>query len=273
MGQNKTNRTDEGVGPEQSVLVAEEREVFDSWRDAGLNENRAFRSTQSIRALAGQNVTEKLDALDSSVTSRVDALESRVTSKVEALETSVTEKLDALDSSVTTRVDALESRVTSKVEALETSVTLKVDALDSSVTTRVDALESRVTSKVDGVQANLEALRTESETKFADLSKRFDKLGEQVEKLSENVAELASEVKVLRSESKATKREVSILRWIIIFLIAFFGLLAALGWLDGSRPWRVLRSTPAQSVQAPIAEESPEPETPREVDPPQPLPQ
>ena len=229
MGQNKTNRTDEGVGPEQSVLVAEEREVFDSWRDAGLNENRAFRSTQSIRALAGQNVTEKLDALDSSVTSRVDAL----------------------DSSVTSRVDALESRVTSKVEALETSVTLKVD----------------------GVQANLEALRTESETKFADLSKRFDKLGEQVEKLSENVAELASEVKVLRSESKATKREVSILRWIIIFLIAFFGLLAALGWLDGFRPWRVLRSTPAQSVQAPVAEESTEPATPREVAPPEPEPQ
>ena len=262
MGQNKTNRTDEGVGPEQSVLVAEEREVFDSWRDAGLNENRAFRSTQSIRALAGQNVTEKLDALDSSVTSRVDAL----------------------DSSVTSRVDALESRVTSKVEALETSVTLKVDALDSSVTTRVDALESRVTSKVealetsvtlkvDGVQANLEALRTESETKFADLSKRFDKLGEQVEKLSENVVELASEVKVLRSESKATKREVSILRWIIIFLIAFFGLLAALGWLDGFRPWRVLRSTPAQSVQAPVAEESTEPATPREVAPPEPEPQ
>ena len=251
MGQNKTNRTDEGVGPEQSVLVAEEREVFDSWRDAGLNENRAFRSTQSIRALAGQNVTEKLDALDSSVTSRVDALESRVTSKVEALETSVTLKVDALDSSVTTRVDALESRVTSKVEALETSVTLKVD----------------------GVQANLEALRTESETKFADLSKRFDKLGEQVEKLSENVVELASEVKVLRSESKATKREVSILRWIIIFLIAFFGLLAALGWLDGFRPWRVLRSTPAQSVQAPVAEESTEPATPREVAPPEPEPQ
>ena len=240
MGQNKTNRTDEGVGPEQSVLVAEEREVFDSWRDAGLNENRAFRSTQSIRALAGQNVTEKLDALDSSVTSRVDALDSSVTSRV-----------DALDSSVTSRVDALESRVTSKVEALETSVTLKVD----------------------GVQANLEALRTESETKFADLSKRFDKLGEQVEKLSENVAELASEVKVLRSESKATKREVSILRWIIIFLIAFFGLLAALGWLDGFRPLRVLRSTPAQSVQAPVAEESTEPATPREVAPPEPEPQ
>ena len=71
-------RENEPVGAEQSAPAVEESEVFESWQAAGLDNRQAFRTTQAIRGLAGQNITETIRLQQEKADSRLDAFQANL---------------------------------------------------------------------------------------------------------------------------------------------------------------------------------------------------
>ena len=203
--------------PEQSTAPLEEKEVYGGWRDAGPEEEEALRSTQAVHASPGQNVAEKLDALE-------------------------------------VRADANVKVVQAGLEVSNAVPGGNLSALTGAVKER-------------GVQiANLS-------TQVANLTAAVKERGVQIAKLGDRVGGLASEVKTPSIESKARRSELRFLRGLILFLLGILALLVALGFIRDPRGARVEEATPAQSVHAPVAQESPRPSTTRETDTPKPLPQ
>ena len=186
----------ENPEPEQSTPPLEEKEAYDGWRDAGLDEEQALRSTQAVHASPGQNVAEKLDALE-------------------------------------VRADA-------NVKVVQAGPEVSNAALGGNLSTLTGAVKER---------------------------------GVQIAKLGDRIGSLALDVKTPSIESKARRSELRFLRGLILFLLGILALLVALGFIRDPRGARVVESTPAQSVHAPVAQESPRPSTTRETDPPKPLPQ
>ena len=186
----------ENLEPEQSTPPLEEKEAYDGWRDAGLDEEQALRSTQAVHASPGQSVAEKLDALE-------------------------------------VRADA-------NVKVVQAGPEVSNAALGGNLSTLTGAVKER---------------------------------GVQIAKLGDRIGSLALDVKTPSIESKARRSELRFLRGLILFLLGILALLVALGFIRDPRGARVVESTPAQSVHAPVAQESPRPSTTRETDPPKPLPQ
>ena len=71
----------------------------------------------------------------------------------------------------------------------------------------------------------------------------------------------------LWAELKAMQRELTYIRWCLLYLIALLMFLAAYGLLPSIRQRFWPDSTPAQSLQAPVESDPPE------TDPPEPTPQ
>ena len=98
-----------------------------------------------------------------------------------------------------------------------------------------------------------------------------------VSKLDEFKTELMAETTQrhteLWAELKAMQRELTYIRWCLLYLIALLMLLAAYGLLPSIRRWFWPDSTPAQSLQAPVESDPPETAVPPETDPPEPTPQ
>ena len=200
----------ENPEPEQSTPPLEEKEAYDGWRDAGLDEEQALRSTQAVHASPGQSVAEKLDALE-------------------------------------VRADA-------NVKVVQAGPEVSNAALGGNLSTLTGAVKER------GVQ-------------IANLTAAVKERGVQIAKLGDRIGSLALDVKTPSIESKARRSELRFLRGLILFLLGILALLVALGFIRDPRGARVVESTPAQSVHAPVAQESPRPSTTRETDPPKPLPQ
>lgn len=221
----------ENPEPEQSTAPLEDKEVYGGWRDAGLDEEEALRSTQADHASPGQNVAEKLDALE-------------------------------------VRADANVKVVQAGLEVWNAALGGNVSALTAAVKERGAQIANlTATVKERGVQiANLS-------TQVANLTAAVKERGVQIAKLGDRIGSLALDVKTPSIESYARRSELRFLRGLILFLLGILALLVALGFIRDPRAARVEESTPAQSVHAPVAQESPRPSTTRETDLPKPLPQ
>lgn len=98
---------DENVGSERSTLAMDDDEskVYEGLVAAGLDHRQAFRTTQAIRGLAGQNITETLRFQRERANLKLDAMRSESRSAFGAL----SNRVDALSN----RVDALRDRMDS----------------------------------------------------------------------------------------------------------------------------------------------------------------
>lgn len=100
-------KENEPVGPEQSAPAVEESEVFESWQAAGLDNRQAFRATQAIRGLAGQNITETIRLQQEKADSRLDAFQANLREEFRSALGSLTTQVGRL----TTQVGALSAEV------------------------------------------------------------------------------------------------------------------------------------------------------------------
>lgn len=100
-------KENEPVGPEQSAPAVEESEVFESWQTAGLDNRQAFRATQAIRGLAGQNITETIRLQQEKADSRLDAFQANLREEFRSALGSLTTQVGRL----TTQVGALSAEV------------------------------------------------------------------------------------------------------------------------------------------------------------------
>ena len=100
-------RENEPVGAEQSAPAVEESEVFESWQAAGLDNRQAFRTTQAIRGLAGQNITETIRLQQEKADSRLDAFQANLREEFRSAFGLLTTQVGTL----TTQVGALHAEV------------------------------------------------------------------------------------------------------------------------------------------------------------------
>ena len=135
--------------------------------------------------------------------------------------------------------------VNTRVDGAETNLTAKIDGVDS----KVDAAKTELTAKIDGAETNLTA------------------------KIDVSNAEQKAETAKLHTELKAMRKELSFYRWGLLLLFAVLTFLVAYGLLPSIRQWFWPESTPAQSLQAPVESDPPEPAVPPQTDPPEPTPQ
>ena len=107
-------RENEPVGAEQSAPAVEESEVFESWQAAGLDNRQAFRTTQAIRGLAGQNITETIRLQQEKADSRLDAFQANLREEFRSAFGLLTTQVGTLTTQVgtlTTQVGALHAEV------------------------------------------------------------------------------------------------------------------------------------------------------------------
>jgi len=100
-------RENEDVGSEQSAPAAEESGVCESWQAAGLDNRQAFRTTQAIRGLAGQNITETIRLQQEKADSRLDAFQANLMEELRSALGLLTTQVGTL----TTQVGALRAEV------------------------------------------------------------------------------------------------------------------------------------------------------------------
>lgn len=104
-------KENESAGPEQSIPVEAETEVFKGLRAAGLDEMQALRTAQAIRVQAGHNIKDTLEVHQGKMDIKVDGAESRLTTKINRVDA----KVDGVDS----KVDG----VTSELKAIKRELT------------------------------------------------------------------------------------------------------------------------------------------------------
>lgn len=87
----------EDVGSEQSAPAGDESVVYQSFLAAGLDHRRAFRTTQAIRGLGVQNISEVLELHLEKLDLNLDAMKAEVKSDLGALSSKPDTLLNRMD--------------------------------------------------------------------------------------------------------------------------------------------------------------------------------
>ena len=114
------------VDPEQSVperlaTVADDKEIYDAFRAAGLDDSAAYRATQAVRIQAGQNIVETLELHRKEVAVDLKSWGNELRAQIKAQGEQIKalgERIDALGE----RVDALGERTDTKISAVRTEI-------------------------------------------------------------------------------------------------------------------------------------------------------
>ena len=225
-------------GPEQSVSDQAEIELFEGFRAAGLQEERAMRTVQAVRVQAGHSIKETLEVHQAKVNTRVDGVETNLTAKIDGVEKDLTAKIGGVETNLTAKIDGVEKDLNAKIGGVETNLTAEIKGVRADLTAKIDGVRTDLTAKIDGVRTDLKA----------------------------DVATLAAELKALR-------REFAFFRWLLIILIAFLTLLVASGLIPKFDRWPWQDATPEQSTSTPVASDPPQTGVPPEPDPQEPSPE
>ena len=109
-------------GSEQSVTDQAEIELFKGFRAAGLDEERAMRSVQAVRVLAGHGIKETLEVHQAKVATRVDGVETELTAKIDGFESNLTAKIDSFESNLTAEIEGFRTDLKAEIATLAAEV-------------------------------------------------------------------------------------------------------------------------------------------------------
>ena len=284
-------------GPEQSVSDQAEIELFEGFRAAGLEEERAMRTVQAVRVQAGHSIKETLEVHQAKVDTRVDGVETNLTAKIDGVEKDLTAKIDGVETNLTAKIDGVRTDLTAKIDGVRTDLTAKIDGVEKDLTAKIDGVEKDLTAKIDGVETNLTAkidgVRTDLTAKIdgvekeltakidgvrTDLTAKIDgvetKLTAKIDRFWTDLTaeikgvrtDLKAEIATRSAEMKAIKRELAFIRWLLIILIAFLTLLVAYGLIPKFDRWPWQDATPEQSTSTPVASDPTQTGVPPEPD-------